>query len=328
MSHPIVNRKRENMNMKKILKVITVILTVIVVLVLLFLLLLFWMAKQPAVAEDYYAEVTTAAPLEQAYTQKGGFAVSAWEQASGDETLGKFTVWYPTQMETDDRTYPAVVMVNGTGVPASKYSAVFDHLASWGFIVIGNEDGNAWDGVSSGASLDMLLRLNEDKGSIFYGKIDTDSIGVAGHSQGGVGAINAVTVQENGGVYKAIYTASTTHVELARLLGWSYDVSQISIPYFMTAGTLQADAGNEKDAGIAPLSSLQENYSTISDDTVKVLARRADADHGDMLAKADGYMTAWFLYWLQGDQEAGKAFFGEHAEILQNDNWQDVQKNR
>ena len=94
------------------------------------------MSKQPAVAEDYYEEVTTTVPLERTYTQKGGFAVSIWKQASGYETPGKLTVWYPTQMETDDQTYPAV----------------FEHLASWGFIVIGSKDRNAWDGVSSGAS--------------------------------------------------------------------------------------------------------------------------------------------------------------------------------
>ena len=43
---------------------------------------------------------------------------------------------------------------------------------------------------------------------------------------------------------------------------------------------------------------------------------------------ADGYMTAWFMYHLQGDEEAGAVFFGDNAEILNNANWQDVQKNR
>lgn len=56
----------------------------------------------------------------------------------------------------------------------------------------------------------------------------------------------------------------------------------------------------------------------------KVIARRTDADHGDMLYTADGYMTAWFMYWLKGDEAAGKAFFGENAELLSNPNWQDV----
>ena len=46
-----------------------------------------------------------------------------------------------------------------------------------------------------------------------------------------------------------------------------------------------------------------------------------------MLPYADGYMTAWFMYHLQDDEEAGRIFFGDNAEILTNANWQDVEKN-
>jgi len=42
---------------------------------------------------------------------------------------------------------------------------------------------------------------------------------------------------------------------------------------------------------------------------------------------ADGYMTAWFMYYLQNNKEVGMAFFGENAEILTNPNWQDVRVN-
>lgn len=96
----------------------------------------------------------------------------------------------------------------------------------------------------------------------------------------------------------------------------------------MTAGTLQADAGDEKNAGIAPLSSLQENYNALSNDILKIYARRVNTDHGNMLANADGYMTAWFMYNLKGDTEAGNVFIGKNAEIINNANWQDIEKNQ
>ena len=35
-------------------------------------------------------------------------------------------------------------------------------------------------------------------------------------------------------------------------------------------------------------------------------------------------VTAWFMYWLQGDTAAGKAFIGSQAELLTNNRWQDV----
>ncbi|MGN0468478.1 MAG: alpha/beta hydrolase [Acutalibacteraceae bacterium] len=307
-------------------KVITVILSIFLAIAELF-----GFNEGAVVKDNYFSKVTTDKALEQKYTGKGQYPVSSIKIKSDTKKIGKYTVWYPTEAETSTETYPLVIMANGSGVKASKYKPIFDHLASWGFIVVGNEDENSWDGSSTAASLDMMLKLNQDESSVFYNKIDLNNIGVAGHSQGGVGAINAVTAQDNGNLYKTIYTASTTHIDLAKGLNWSYDVSKINIPYFMVAGTLSADAGDgiegSSNVGIAPLFSLQENFASISDDVMKIMARRVNIDHGDMLAFADGYMTAWFMYRLKDDNEAGKIFVGDDAEILTNANWQDIEKN-
>lgn len=313
--------------MKKVLKVFLIIVGSIILLVIALVLVLIWASKQPAVKDNYFESVQTNEPLERKYINKGSFDVSYIEFDADPDKIGQYKIWYPTEITNSSSTYPLVVMANGTGVKASRYEPIFDHLASWGFIVIGNEDENSWDGCSSSESLDFMLKCNEDSTSIFYKKVDAMNIGIAGHSQGGVGAINAVTNQENGSHYKTIYTASTTHIALAETLKWPYDVSKINIPYFMTAGTLKTDAGDEKDYGICPLQSLQENYEKLSNDIMKIYARRVNSDHGDMLANADGYMTAWFMYHLKGDEDAGKVFIGENAEILKNSNWQDVAKN-
>ena len=156
--------------------------------------------------------------------------------------------------------------------------------------MVSYRNGNKRRYVSASASLDYILTLNSDSNSKFYGKIDVDNIGIGGHSQGGLGTINAVTAQDNGNRYKVMYAAS--------------------------APTLQISV------------ELQEKYNNISDGVPKIIARRKDTDHGDMLPYADGYMTAWFMYHLQGDEETGAAFLGDNAEILNNANWQDVQKNR
>ena len=246
-------------------------------------------------------------------------------------------------MERSEVTYPVVVIANGTGMKASKLKAIYEHLASWGFIVAGNEDEHSRTGASSAATLDFMLSLNNDPQSIFYERIDTENIGIAGHSQGGVGAINAVTQQENGTMYKAICAQSTTSSAVAYALnlldgelggGWSCDTSTLSIPAFMIAGTGSADAGNVNEnrlelaegetQGICPLWWLQECFDAMDDSTPKVIARLTGKDHGDIPHSADGYMTAWFMYWLQGDEETGQAFFGENAEIRTNENWQDV----
>lgn len=313
----------------KIVKRILLIIAIIILVIIVGVVILFFIAsKLPVVGENYFERVKTDKPLEAKYTAKGEYETAYIEFDAENDTYKKYEIWYPAEMKTSNKIYPLVVMANGTGVPASKYAAIFEHLASWGFIVVGNEDPNCWSGDSSAKSLDYLLTLNETKDSIFYQKIDTANIGVAGHSQGGVGAINAVTNQENGNLYKTIYTASATHLALAQGLQWPYDVSKVTIPYYMVAGTLKMDAGDgvegSPNVGIAPIWSLQENYDAVSDNVVKVLARRVNTDHGDMLPLADGYMTAWFMYWLKADTEAGNAFFGENAEIFSNANWQDV----
>lgn len=241
----------------------------------------------------------------------------------------KYEIWYPTEMETStNTTYPLVVMVNRTGVVASKYKPIFDHLASWGFIVIGNEDESAGNGASASASLDYMLALNSDSNSKFYGKIDIDNLGIGGHSQGGLGTINAVTAQDNVNLYKVMYAASAPTLQISvDLLKAPFDVSTISIPCFMVAGTKKVDAGDGKNSGICPLVELQEKYDYISNDVSKIIARRKNTDHGEMLPYADGYMTTWFMWWLKGDTGAKSAFFGENAKILTNDIWQDVEKN-
>lgn len=312
--------------MKKVFKIIGIILLVIIVLIVA---ALFLTAKFAAYKNaHYYENAKPAGEIERKYTAMGSLDVSYFEYDASDDTFKKFEVWYPSEMESGQKAYPVVIMANGTGVKASAYTEVFKHLASWGFIVAGNEDESSWNGNSSAATLDFLLQMNDASDSIFYKRVDIENIGIAGHSQGGVGAINAVTNQDNGNLYKAMWTASATHIDLAKGLGWPYDVSKVTIPYMMVAGTGIADGGDgvegSSSIGIAPLFSLEANFNTISGAVTKVMAREKDMDHGDMLRYADGYMTAWFMYYLNGDTEAGGAFFGDDAEILRNPNWQDV----
>lgn len=48
----------------------------------------------------------------------------------------------------------------------------------------------------------------------------------------------------------------------------------------MVAGTKQIDAGDGENSGICPLVELQEKYNNISDSVSKIIARRANTDHG------------------------------------------------
>ena len=296
-----------------------------------------WSRDVPSVTADYYAQTQTGGEIEETYTAMGEYDVDYAEYPAQDLLIKQYKIWYPSALAGEEgREWPIVVMANGTGVPASRYTPVFRHLASWGFVVIGNEMQNSWSGGASAGALDLLAELNEDPSSLFYHKLDLDNVGSAGHSQGAIGAINAVTTQPNGDSYKALYLASTPSSLYASTLEWAYDPALIDVPCFMTAGTGLLDAGEAgspevaeeaQEVSIAPLWSQEENYSLIPDSVPKLRARRTGADHAEMLPWPDGYMTAWFMYWLQGDQTAGRAFFGPEAEILHNPLWQDIETN-
>lgn len=273
-----------------------------------------------AVPQDYYAKLTSPYPIENKYMHAGPYETGYTELPSKRSDIVKYEIWYPSSLTLQSGIrYPLVVMANGTGVQAHRYSDVMKHLASWGFIIVGNEDKNSWSGGSTIRSLLYMLQLNGQSSSIFYHKINAAKVGVAGHSQGGVGAINAATRYKSSSDFQAIYTASCTSRVLADSLKWHYDVDRVRIPYLAVAGDGALDSRL-----IAPLASLRENLGLLSDRTPAAIARRKGVDHGSMLYEGDGYMTAWFMYWLQGDTAAGKAFIGSQAELLTNNRWQDV----
>lgn len=317
--------------MKKVMKIIGVIILVIAAVVATLVIKGLIEAKKTSVKEDYYTEFSSSAPLEQKFSQPGEHEVSSFDDPSDHEAIKEVRFWHPSELASNDEKYPVIVVVNASGTPAFKYEPWFKRLASWGFIVVGNEDPQAGTGETTSIMLDYLLDLPQ--GHQLNGRLDKDNIGIVGFSQGGAGALAAVTMYDNGTAYKTIFTGSAAYPFLAENMGWNYDVSKIKIPYFMVAGTGATDDKGVADitkeyAGVAPLASLVENYETISDDVLKIRARATGAEHEDMLARSDGYMTAWMLWQLCGDEEAASVFVGENAEILYNDNWQDVEKNR
>lgn len=53
------------------------------------------------------------------------------------------------------------------------------------------------------------------------------------------------------------------------------------------------------------------------------MVRRKDTVHNEVLYTANGYVTAWFMWLLQGDEKAAKAFTGDSPEIMSNSLYQD-----
>lgn len=305
--------------MKKVIKIIVIAFLVVVAFIvagIAFIIYKFATAEPEIMAPDNYeTTVQTGGDIETQYIKRGKYDVLSFEEET-KENWKKYEIYYPSALNDGDEKYPVIVMSNGSGVRASRYLNIFQHYASWGFIVIGNEHDTSFAGDSSEASLLYLMNASENPKSVFYQKVDLDNVGIVGHSQGGVGVFNAVTKQPNGNVYKTVVSISPVPEESAKAIHWTYEPEKITIPIMVLAGT--------KNDTI-DLEPLQQLFSHINSD--KVMARRSDTNHPEMLYSADGYVTAWFMWQLQGDEEAAKAFIGEDSEIMNNQLYQDQKVN-
>lgn len=306
--------------MRRALKIVGII--VLVLIVGIFILLKF-LGSRPAVPANYTQDIETGGSIEAKYMAAGGHEVSTYEEPVL-QSFSKYTIYYPTELETTDEKYPVIVVCNGSGTPISKFPSVPEHFASWGFIVIGTEEGYDWSGFSAEMCIRHLQKLNDNERideneNVFYQKVDFDNVGIVGHSQGGVGVLNAVTEQKHADIYKTAVSLSPTNKELAHNLEWDYDATLVDTPILLIAG-----AGGGDDWVITG-EQLQAIYSDI--DNNKVMLRRKDTPHNETLYAANGYVTAWFMWHLQGDDEAAKAFAGDNTEIYVNSLYQDQHTN-
>ncbi len=302
--------------MKKMLKIIGIIFLCIAVFVVI---LLVYLSNKSAVAKDYTKKIETGGDIEAKYLGDGAYEVSYYEE-NAVQVFEKYEIYYPKELETEDKVYPVIVVCNGTGWKASKSKPVYEHYASWGFIVIATEETYSWNAFGAEMCVVHLQRLNDNqvingKENIFYQKIDFDQTGIIGHSQGGVGVINAITNTEHKNIYKTAVALSPTNKELAEALEWPYNAAQINVPIMLVSG------GGGGDDWVVTGEGLKAVYDDIPGD--KVMLRRRNTDHGKTQYSEDGYVTAWFMWQLQGDAEAAKAFAGENPELLNNPLYQD-----
>lgn len=270
-------------------------------------------ANHPSGSNKYYEMLTDLSPKESMYMKLGSHAVKTYEEPT-DGSLKTFRMWYPADIETSKKTFPVIVSNNGTGWAASKYTEWFHHMASWGFIVVGNDEGTSWNGESAEKTLQWLIKLNKTKNSVIYQHADLTRIGTVGHSQGGTGVENAITTQPSAKMYKAAVMLASTYNGYNAFLRWNADASKIKIPMMVLVANSD---------GLTPLKDYNTLWNALPKNIIKVAGRRNNCAHGDMLVYGDGYVTAWFLWHLQGNSQAREAI----KELRSNKSYVEVRTN-
>ena len=303
--------------LKGLLKGLKIIVIIIIIIVAIIGILYLYADNIPSLYKGFNEKIEAGGELEKKYLEIGKCETSK-VTAKAEKPIKKYTIYYPSELESSNKKYPMVLLVNGTGGKATKYEPLLQHLASWGFIVVGNQDKGTGTGKTTITTLNYMLGENNNKDSIFYNKIDIDNIGITGHSQGGAATMNAIMNFEESKYFKtAVPLSPVSEKTTAQATDYNYDSSKVNIPIFILAGT----SGEFEIETVIPFEEFTKMYDKIN--SPKAQARRTNMTHDDMLYSAEGYVTAWFMWQLQNNEEASKVFVGDNPELLTNKLYQD-----
>lgn len=122
------------------------------------------------ITDEYWITTADQGKIEQRYRNLGIYEVAKKTVSRKEEQYGNYTyrVWYPKRLETENRKWPMVFLLNGTTSTCDLDEPIFEHLASWGFIVVGNTDKNTGLGYSAEWGLELMDKLAADRKSVFF----------------------------------------------------------------------------------------------------------------------------------------------------------------
>lgn len=219
-----------------------------------------------------------------------------------------FTIFHPTTLAANGVKNPVIAWGNGTGTGPSSYSGLLGHLASYGFVVVAANTPSAGSGAEMSRGIDYIITENQRSGSRFFGKIDTTEIGVSGHSQGGIGAVNVAV--------------NDLRVSAALpLAGLNLSRKTIRIPIFAQAGS--------RDFIISPRL-VRRIYTSAAGPAV--YGSLLGASHTAPVGRAPSaelrhYVTAWFRLFLFDETALRREFFVQGAGINADPQWDAEFKN-
>jgi hypothetical protein len=290
-------------------------------------------------------------PIEQHYYAEGPWTVTQATTPAGCDSKGNACyIFYPENLGADGFKHPVIAWGNGTNdtpVPPTRFATLLRHWASWGFVVIATSDGATGTGDTIIDSANYMVARNADPGSIFHDRLNVDRIGVAGHSQGATGAVNAL-LKSNG----LIRTAFVSHIPSQIWCSSPANCVQTAQLTAATSGSIFYVSGTgdpliSPDTQLLGVLGLQSNtayYNATPSALLKVKAILKGPQHNDIQGTPScagaawpckngvygylGYPTAWMVWQLFDDADGQLAFEAHDGEIFhETDNWQSVLSN-
>ena len=198
-----------------------------------------------AVATPALADEIGQAPTAANITGNGSFATTSDSISSLVSGFGGGRVYYPTATGR----YPVIAVSPGFTATWSSLSWIGPRLSSWGFVVVGIETNTLLDQPDSRGN-QLLAALNwavNSSPTAVRSRVDGSRRGVAGHSMGGGGTLEALAADTSGlvkaGVPLAPWNTDKTWNnvnEPVLIVGGQSDsiapVATHSVPFYTTLG--------------------------------------------------------------------------------------------
>ncbi|MRH90747.1 hypothetical protein GFY24_25465 [Nocardia sp. SYP-A9097] len=279
-----------------------------------------------------------AGAIEATYFQAGPHSV---EKRAGTDccssTGESFDIWYPADLGANGAKASIITWGDGTLAHPREYDYLLAHLASWGFVVIAPDLTSTGTGDQMLDGVNYLIQQNADPESVFHGKLDTKSVGAMGHSQGGLGTLNAMATSN--GLVKTGVTLETPSLSLCTSLPAlipGKDVCHIPLADISSGSVLVIGGTADPVTTSGP-----SRYDDLPAGLPKARASLINASHNDIQGQPGctnlgcndgvngylGYVTAWMMDQLRGDSQAHGAFVSGTGELMHNNHWADTASN-
>jgi hypothetical protein len=230
----------------------------------------------------------------------------------GGDDASAFTLLFPSGVKAGEHL-PLLTWGNGTFCSPTLYDQLFDHIVSYGYVIIATNTSNAGMGTEMLKAVDWALAESAKADSPIHDLVDKDKIGAFGHSQGGEGAVKTGADPR----IKALAPLS------AGPMGNGEAMIQCPTFYTLTANDV-----------VTP-DSYRASYDATK--TPSVYGVTSGGDHMEYTDKADGLntsgltsndaqmtrsaITAWFEWQLKGKNELQPLFIGKDCGFCKDSNW-------
>ena len=251
-----------------------------------------------------------------------------------EPSLEAHTILRPTALTPFNAGNPLPVLVWGNGACTNspwEHINFLSEIASHGFIVVATGfiplNGERYRGPQSTSAqqiegIDWVFKVNEDPSSIYYHKLDTKNIALAGMSCGGLQTLDNCQDPRlktimicNSGLFSDPSTAVPGMPMPAK-----EKLLQIHTPVMYLLG-------GPDDIAYA---NGMDDFHRI--DHVPAFAANYPVGHGGTYAQPHGgefavIATAWLEWQLKGDAKAGAMFLGNPCGVAQREGWTAEKKN-